>query len=338
MATVQQPFRDPQWTTRVFVFDGHPPTTGDYRTVASIDVPRRKEDEITLGPSKPRCCYWCPENDSKATFRKEAHVAPQGLGSPFLLTNEECDGCNAKFGQALDDPFVKFFSPLRALMQAPFRGKAIRHVSHGRTGSNLFRIKGSSVVGLELKNWDQSLQWDEEGRGKLSVKTQPLSLISVAKNMARMSLLVLDSVHRQDLTMVRDWVLGLREYGSSLTLIYFPSTGPTETALEVRLLGNQIVGHPVVITLFYYANLVVAWHGPSSAGGPPMALPLPSFPAVSFEPDAPTRTFNASRYRVYGPKLIRTFPVVDDQVVPIEYELGVRQPFEVVPDDVRPTD
>src|SRR5262245_50962591 len=68
-----------------------------------------------LGIREPRRCRMCPLEAKPGTFKKKAHVIPQGLGNRALITWEECDICNGGLGSNLEDDLLKYMALIRAI-------------------------------------------------------------------------------------------------------------------------------------------------------------------------------------------------------------------------------
>jgi hypothetical protein len=59
-------------------------------------VPDKRE--LHLKDENQRTCRFCKKTAGDVTFEKDAHRFPKFLGNQYLLWDEECDACNALFG------------------------------------------------------------------------------------------------------------------------------------------------------------------------------------------------------------------------------------------------
>lgn len=65
-----------------------------------------------------RKCLWCGRNEPQVSFETDAHIVPQSIGGK-VLSNNECDECNAYFGShdngkpAIDTVFKEAFNLTR---------------------------------------------------------------------------------------------------------------------------------------------------------------------------------------------------------------------------------
>lgn len=63
-----------------------------------------------------RICRFCSNGINtikKVTFDNKAHVIPEALGNKGLITYEECDECNIKFGKTIEKDLINFFDIFR---------------------------------------------------------------------------------------------------------------------------------------------------------------------------------------------------------------------------------
>jgi hypothetical protein len=56
-----------------------------------------------LLPKDQRICRFCGQANNPKKFKSKAHFIPQLLGNPYLLSDFECDDCNALFGKYEND-------------------------------------------------------------------------------------------------------------------------------------------------------------------------------------------------------------------------------------------
>lgn len=58
---------------------------------------------ISLLPKERRVCRFCKGSYPNVTFKKNAHLLPEFLGNRTLLSDFECDVCNAYFSKFEND-------------------------------------------------------------------------------------------------------------------------------------------------------------------------------------------------------------------------------------------
>jgi hypothetical protein len=68
-----------------------------------------------LGDKNLRRCRFCGRTDSTTKFRKRAHAFPQLIGNNVLISLCECDSCNERFANTIDNHLGNYFSLERTL-------------------------------------------------------------------------------------------------------------------------------------------------------------------------------------------------------------------------------
>lgn len=67
-------------------------------------------------------CRFCGRKEPEVTFRKKAHAISEMLGNRTLFSNNECDECNAFFGDNLENDLGKYLGVIRTLTQIVGKG------------------------------------------------------------------------------------------------------------------------------------------------------------------------------------------------------------------------
>lgn len=81
--------------------------------VKVFDSDRKKIGEKN---KEKRICRFCNNGintTKKVTFRNKAHIIPEALGNKGLITYEECDECNNRFGKTIEKDLIAYFDIFR---------------------------------------------------------------------------------------------------------------------------------------------------------------------------------------------------------------------------------
>lgn len=76
-----------------------------------------------------RRCRFCGRELDETHFKKDAHAISVSLGNTKLFCADECDECNEKFGQKLENDVTQFFQVFLSLYQVPKRNGKEREIS-----------------------------------------------------------------------------------------------------------------------------------------------------------------------------------------------------------------
>ena len=60
-----------------------------------------------------RICRFCSKSYPEVSFKKVAHSISEALGNKKIITNEECDTCNEKFGKGIENDLILFLDFFR---------------------------------------------------------------------------------------------------------------------------------------------------------------------------------------------------------------------------------
>jgi len=80
-----------------------------------------------------RVCRFCGKANGEVTFKNAAHSISQALGNKKIITNDECDSCNARLGTVIEQDLIHYLDLYR----------------------NFFKVKGKrGVPKLKGKNFE----------------------------------------------------------------------------------------------------------------------------------------------------------------------------------------
>lgn len=92
-----------------------------------------------------RVCRFCNKGSEEVTFKKIAHSISESLGNKKIITNDECDSCNEKFGSGIENDMILYLNLYR----------------------NFFSVKGKNgIPKLKGKNFEIY----NNGEGKIEIK------------------------------------------------------------------------------------------------------------------------------------------------------------------------
>lgn len=158
--------------------------------------------KIFLGNKNKQKCRFCGRIASDTKFRMEAHAIPELVGNKILFTNYECDECNQKFSDLLEDHLAAYLSIWRTLMQ--IRGK--RGIPKYKKNSSQIYVDESKVN--IITNVDNNiLQADEKNRElKIEGIREPYIPIAVYKCFVKMALSIIPDNELSNVDWALEWV------------------------------------------------------------------------------------------------------------------------------------
>lgn len=254
-------------------------------------APRRARE----GTRHPRRCRMCPPGTVGQTYKKDAHIIPQGLGNRSLQTWEECDACNEHVGGPLEDALIKSLALVRAL--CPVRSKAGKAVSH-RPGAKAFvanrDIDGERRAQVLLAEDDPAIQVQRDATRKTVTYTaqlQPFSPLAAMRALGRMGYLALPSGLLPRYDHLRRWIRGEVDYLPTYARMFVPGPSQKKSWLRVWQERNIVIGYPAMVVEYMFGINAFYLYLPHSTMAVPKIEPLPVVTLSPYPPYEPQVQF-----------------------------------------------
>jgi len=122
-------------------------------------APPEKQKPVTR--PRQRICRFCQKTWPAVSFNTDAHIIPESLGNRYLVSEYECDECNAKFGK-MDDQLTKFLGVNRSLNGT--RGKAKTKHPNYKSADQKVSVRHQPFFGDESAIF---IELSESGNGAL---------------------------------------------------------------------------------------------------------------------------------------------------------------------------
>lgn len=112
-------------------------------------------------------CRFCLKTYPDTTFKKRAHIIPFALGDNYVLASDECDSCNAKFGEYESD-LIYYLGATKVLLNPSSKKFA------GPGGTKIFREnlqnKKAPLINILTPEDSTEVSRKENGSNSNSVK------------------------------------------------------------------------------------------------------------------------------------------------------------------------
>jgi hypothetical protein len=269
----------------------------------------------------PRRCRFCGKSAPEVSFKKEAHIIPNSFGNRRLFSHEECDICNAKYGETLDNDLAAMLAPDRALSRlkgsketTKFRPFELESYLEGSTTSN--------KVTLMSKDGENTIQLVRTGEKSmdLKIKVPKFRPADVVRNLARMAIAVAPESELSKLSNTLAWVNKERDWNPFYYRGFIPGPGLDIVGIELlKISFNDIECYEFT---FIFSTCI-------------LTLPIPGANGLIF-----SNPLN-SIYRLnnqYGPITADRIKITGEEKGPSEVTIGINfeRAIEIIPDsDVR---
>lgn len=211
---------------------------------------------VSIGESDKtkRVCRFCGKDASKTTFKTKAHTISKSLGNNLIVTNDECDICNNKFGKDVEGDFAEYVGVFRSIMG--MRGyNGIPHIK----GDN-FDIKQEN--GQVKLNYIASSEEEEnmpiENMHLPLHSKQKIRLQNVYRSIVKYALSVLDASEMSHFTDTIEWIFQKKRIDKlpKVAMLEVPSFYNQQPQIIVYRRKKDDKRLPYLVVEFHFAHFV----------------------------------------------------------------------------------
>ena len=143
-----------------------------------------------------RLCRFCNRRYPIVTFRKDAHIISEFLGNRYLISDFECDECNAKFGR-YEDQLSKFLGISRTMLGLKSKERKVPKFKSPNEDMILEFSENppneSIIKATRSDNFGQSFEFDKNTKTTtLHFVKQPYIPLQAYKALLKMALCCID--------------------------------------------------------------------------------------------------------------------------------------------------
>ncbi len=165
------------------------------------------KNKIGESNKSKRICRFCGKDSSKVTFKKVAHTISEALENKKIVTNDECDNCNKKFGEGIENDLITYLNPYRIFFGVKGKNgipklKEKKNFEIENTGTGTINI-GQTLTDEEIEKLDEIKPDDF----KLKLETnQTITAQNVYRTLAKYALGTIDSANIENFTETIEWI------------------------------------------------------------------------------------------------------------------------------------
>lgn len=171
-----------------------------YEIFAFDESTRKKIGE----PDKiKRICRFCGKGTEEVTFRKIAHSISEALGNKKIITNDECDSCNEKFGSGIENDLILYLNLYRNV----FGIKGKNGVPKLK-GKNI-EIENNGIIEITQVLTDEELNDPNRDDFKVKMETfQNITIQNIYRTLSKYALGVIDASLLESFKETIKWING----------------------------------------------------------------------------------------------------------------------------------
>lgn len=162
------------------------------------------KDSIGEKDKTKRVCRYCHRDSSEVSFRKIAHTISEALENKAIITNDECDACNQRFGDTIETDFLRLVDFQRMFYGMRGKGGVLKKFE----GSNYTLTKDVSP-GFTAKVVTDKPSSGAEIPSKIVLEIQnPFPVENVYKALCKYSFGVMSAELLPHFETLRAWLVG----------------------------------------------------------------------------------------------------------------------------------
>lgn len=153
-----------------------------------------------------RVCRFCNKSNGDVTYRKVAHSISEALGNKKIITNDECDACNEKFGAGIERDLIIYLNLFRN-----FYGIKGKNGIPKLKGKNFEIENKESMIEIKKILTDDEIIDLNHGNFKIRLQsTQNITAQNIYKALSKYALGVIDRAQITNFTETIEWINGTK--------------------------------------------------------------------------------------------------------------------------------
>lgn len=180
------------------------PLRENYEIVAFDENTRSKIGE----PDKTkRVCRFCNKSADEVKFKKIAHSISEALGNKKIITNDECDTCNEKFGSGIENDLILYLNLYRNIFG--IKGKNGIPKLKGKN----FELENNGTIEIKQYLTDEEISDPNHDDFKVRLETnQEIVAQNIYRTLSKYALGVIDRSYLEDFEETLKWINGEVNY------------------------------------------------------------------------------------------------------------------------------
>lgn len=152
-----------------------------------------------------RTCRFCNKPNGDVFFKKVAHSISEALGNKKIITNDECDSCNEKFGTGIENDLILYLNLYRIVFG--IKGKNGVPKLKGKN----FEIKNKGTIEIKQILTDEEINDPNRDDFKIRLESaQNITEQNIYKTLSKYALSVIDRTQIANFSDTIEWINGTK--------------------------------------------------------------------------------------------------------------------------------
>ena len=212
-----------------------------------------------------RVCRYCNERSPKVSFRKIAHSISEALGNKKIITNDECDACNEKFGKGIENDLILYLNLCRVFFG--IRGKnGIPKLKGKNFEIEKEETKKEKTITIDILSDEEIAVSDCNDFQVRLETTEKITIQNIYKALSKYALGVIDRTQIENFKNTIEWINGKRNIDNLPKIAILPSYDlfSTHPQLMVYIRKTEDNKLPYAVAEFRFTYLTFVYIIPNS--------------------------------------------------------------------------
>lgn len=179
-------------------------------------------------------CRFCGKKYLETTFNNISHAIPESLGNRTIICLDECDECNKRFSETIEDHLDKITLPYRTINMLKGKKKIPIYKTLDNKGRLEVINKEKKKLKIESRKDSCFFELDEKNKTlKLKYTLQPHIPAAAYKALVKMALSVMPEDELKNFKISKDWMQELDHTKNlmnplNVLMTFIPGINPLE--------------------------------------------------------------------------------------------------------------
>ncbi len=202
-----------------------------------------------------KICSLCSKKSPEVTFKKKSHIIPESLGNKIYFSNEECDDCNEKFGNELENELAKYFN-LNRVWRGVKGKKSEPKIKLKNDGDIVYKDGEGIRISANLEE-NKDYEIDEKNNLiKLHLAPVPLKPAKAILSILKSAWLFMSKETRESAKEILDY-LNKEKQKLEYYNINIPGTITHPSLYIYKNISN--INSPKIIIRFDFQDMITVW-------------------------------------------------------------------------------
>lgn len=222
------------------------------------------KNNIKIGESdkSKRVCRYCNKKSPEVSFKKVAHSISEALGNKKIITNDECDACNEKFGKGIENDLILYLNLYRVFFG--IRGKNGIPKFKGKN----FEIENNETIKIKQILSDEEIAVSDCSDFQVRLETsEKITTQNIYKTLSKYALGVIDRTQIVNFKDTIEWINGKRNIDNlpKVAILSSYDLFSTHPKLMVYLRKSEDNKLPYAVAEFRFTFLTFVYIIPNSS-------------------------------------------------------------------------